>query len=240
MVLMEPDEVICSSEDTIIIETAAINYAAKATNYPKGDHSFLNATSLLLSLRMDWAMDDDRFSALQPPLWPHGAHSAKERKRCYAKTEILGKYLIERGFPLIGIGRFTLAFLITENKVAKVARYCRTVDPEQYEHHRRERNLDVRHYQNHPAAFACTTFHLVLPVFPGKNSWFEYTAWRHDLYLQELIRPLAHAPDFHSRSFQETYPNWRRVIEMLNANPNTPFKQWGLTDSNMLVCYDYQ
>ena len=244
MVQMEPDEVICTSEDTTVIETAPINYAMRPTSYPGGDHSLLKAVSHLFTTtphHIDWAMDDERLSALQPPPSPpHGAHCALKRKECYLYTEVLGKYLIERGFPLIGIGRYTLAFLLTENKVAKVARYCRSVDPAMYEYHRHERNLDVRHYQNHPAAFACTTYHLVMPVLPGKNrSWFDYTAWRHDLYVQELIRPLARKPDFHAPSFMETYPNWRRVIEMLNANPLTPFNQWGLTDSNMLVGYDY-
>lgn len=39
-------------------------------------------------------------------------------------TEPIGKYLIRRGFPLIGHGSATLAFLLTEDLVARVALYA--------------------------------------------------------------------------------------------------------------------
>lgn len=260
-VTMGEDEIICCSEDTVVIVPQALQYqvllrnmallrviahsaderAVKPTIYPTGNHHGGNVMTFLVPPGIKWVMDDGILSMLQPPPSPPNAHNAKKRAKAARNTELLGRYLLQRGFPLIGKGRYTLAFLITENKVAKVARYCQSVDHIKYQHHRRERNMDVRHYQDHPAAFACTTYHSVMPVLPDSNSssWFAYCAWRHDLYVQELVTPLARAPDFLSPSFSETYGNWRRVLQMRAANPLTPFNQWGLTDSNMLVCYDY-
>lgn len=55
-----------------------------------------------------------------PPSSPNDLNPAIWGKN----TDEFGKYLIERGFPLIGKGKWTLCFWLTEDLVAKVPRYA--------------------------------------------------------------------------------------------------------------------
>lgn len=165
----------------------------------------------------------------------------------YNKTEDFGKYLIRRGFPLIGRGAGTLCFLLTDELVAKVAHY----DDERGKEHYNERNRDLLMTARHPAAFAETQ----LMLFSDED------ANTYKVYVQErLDGPFIHGgldPD------QIEY-NSIELNEMIEKNRHSAFpcKQFGRTrvrkmykpigdygdvsialangrEQQWLVCFDY-
>lgn len=165
----------------------------------------------------------------QPPVGIPAGLRVHNAKRHYAATESIGRYLIDRGYPLIGVGTSTLAFLIEQDKVAKVARYCREKNRIVFEQHRHQRNLDVLHSLHHPDAFADTRYHWVqLNDAVHAPYWYFF----HEVYIQMLVVPIAR-PAFHR------YVNWQAITAMTSANPQTKFDQWGETDDGRLLCYDY-
>lgn len=197
------------------------------TTYPDGPHSELNALILLVRRSSAPWIIPDFTSAI-----PTYSEPVKYNPWDYwQQTEIMGKYLIERGFPVIGTGQSTLVFLIAEDKVAKVALYDRSVDAVEFERHRKQRNLDVLHSRNYPLCFAATAYHQMKPEH-------DITLWTwgffEEIYIQERVKPVeVNTDDF------SPYPNSEAILEMLDKNKNTKFNQWGLTPDGRLVCYDY-
>jgi hypothetical protein len=149
----------------------------------------------------------------------------------WADIELIGRYLIERRFPIIGVGSTTVAIQISDTHVAKVARYCHSRDRRKWEAHTYQRNLDVLHSRNYPECFADTK---ARSVMPQHNPYFAFYV---DIYVQELVKPVRvkNDADF------SPYPNHAAILHMKEMNQQTQFLQWGLTlDDKRLVCYDYQ
>lgn len=147
----------------------------------------------------------------------------------WANIELIGRYLIERGFPIIGTGSTTVVIQISDTHVAKVARYCRSVNKLMWERHTYQRNLDVLHSRHYPECFADTK---ACSVMPQHNPYFAFYV---DIYVQELVKPVRwDKPDY------SPYRNYVAILDMLEKNKQTQFKQWGLTLDERLVCYDYQ
>ncbi len=144
-------------------------------------------------------------------------------ERYLNKTEPLGVYLIQRGFPLIGKGRYSLVFLLNGTYVAKVAKY-RAEHKDKgylYEEHIRERNIDVALYRDYPTTNAETRYVRVNVEEPL------YTTYQ--LYIQELLSaPFYHGgldPDEVSRD-----ENAWMIAAMLVRNQGAhEMNQWGTT-----------
>jgi hypothetical protein len=187
-----------------------------------------------------------------PPVAPAGALNAD----AYLEdTEEIGKILIARGFPLIGHGKHTLTFLLTNDWVAKVARYGWDRSRDHFTiRHFRERNLDLSMSTAYPTCFAESR---LIFVSGDKEGVF------YRLYIQErLYGPFI----FHGLDPDMIEENENRYMltEFLRNNPDPNpksraplLKQWGWTrrkrlqtlvcegltemfEMQWLVCFDYQ
>lgn len=144
-------------------------------------------------------------------------------ERYLNKTEPIGVYLIQRGFPLIGKGRYSLVFLLNDTYVAKVAKYRAEHKDKGYLYgeHVRERNIDVALYRDYPTTNAETRYVRVNVEEPL------YTTYH--LYIQELLSaPFYHGgldPDEVSRD-----ENAWMIAAMLVRNQGAhEMNQWGTT-----------
>jgi hypothetical protein len=189
---------------------------------------------------MDEGWMNDRIYDLSPPIAPPGmtVHDAKSQAHLYNNTEIIGRFLIKRGFPLIGKGSTTLVFLLTDTTVAKVAKYREDVNPSRFRQHRKQRKQDVLLHRDYPSCFAETRFKRVDIAPPHqtfrtniddkviiiKGRW-SYFGWYQDLYVQELVQPLV------SISSESIYahPNYYLLSQMINRNRHLLLHQWGMT-----------
>ena len=149
----------------------------------------------------------------------------KDAERYRNKTEPLGVYLIERGFPLIGKGRHTLVFLLNATYVAKVAKY-RADHKEKgclhmYEKHISERNLDVAFYRDYPTCSAETRYVRVNLLEKTYESCY--------MYVQErLTRPFYHGgldPD----EVRRDENGWMIAAMIVRNQGAYNINQWGLT-----------
>jgi hypothetical protein len=164
-----------------------------------------------------------------------GPFTPGEMMNFYHNTEPIGRYLIRRGFPIInksGSGSCTLAFRISDTKVAKVARFDRSVNLKEWHRHRRERNYDVLLFEAHPKCFAKTTYHWVTPQDT------KFPSARQEIYIQELLEPVTRL-NTDTPGWEARYANAKEIGEMIAKNPGIKFRQWGKTLDKRLVCYDY-
>ena len=151
-------------------------------------------------------------------------------RRYYADTEDVGKYLIERGFPVLGDGQQSITFLLSEHWVAKVARYGwdssrndRTV------RHFHERNLDLAMYSAYPKVFAQSR----LVFVSGDKEGITYR-----LYVQErLYGPFIYGT-LHAGDIRKSVYNRASIVDILEREPS--LRQWAWTKSGVLKCFDYQ
>jgi len=184
---------------------------------------------------------------------PPPAASVYDAVRHYDRTEALGIYLIARGFPIIGEGRHTLVFLLTDRYVAKVARWdLGRGHDDLYFKHLEERNLDLAMARDYPACFARTE--LVYTFSPST----------YRMYVQERLNTtgaIMHGIDA-ERIKRE--PNGYAIQCMLDNNKDIEFKQWArrmcriggekpvvkcftapgveeeINEERLLMCFDYR
>jgi hypothetical protein len=151
---------------------------------------------------------------------PHpGQQSRYDSVRFYDRTESLGVYLIARGFSIIGEGRHTIVFALSDRYVAKVAKWdIGKGHDELYFKHLEERNRDLAMSRDYPACFARTE--LV----------YTYTPGTYRMYVQErLVTPasLMHGLDAEQL---KSLPNRYAIQCMCDNNKDVQFKQWGWAD----------
>ena len=177
----------------------------------------------------DWAEHSTAFlflDGIQPPAAAEAEAlcvDLKDAERYRNKTEPLGVYLIERGFPLIGKGRHTLVFLLSATYVARVAKY-RADHKENghlYDEHVRERNLDVAFYRDYPTCSAETRYVRVNLLEKTYESCY--------MYVQErLTRPFYHGgldPD----EVRRDENGWMIAAMIVRNQGAYNINQWGLT-----------
>jgi len=174
-----------------------------------------------------WITSDSLLD-LRPPVAPPGMRvlDTRSQEHFYKNTETLGRFLIRRGFPLIGQGSSTLVFLLTQNTVAKVAKYRIDVNANRFRMHRAQRNQDVLLSRDYPSCFAETRYKRVniAPPTDDKSHW-SYFGWFHDLYIQELLQPIRSI----SSAAIGAHPNAHLISQMINRNRHLLLHQWGMT-----------
>ncbi len=221
------DDVLGESRRRRTRSTAAADRASQGTSLP-GTWTDTHI-QLMLTASPALVMKD-------PTLPPYPPDHTRDPSGYYEATELMGKYLIQRAFPLIGVGESTLVFLIGAASVAKVARYDQSVNKKLYDSHCDQRNLDVFHYRDHPLAFAATKYQWITPQH------HPYWQFSQPVYVQELLtpKPPGWSLPANFSSKPKKYPNWREIQLMIYRNPNTSFNQWGVRASGEVVCYDYK
>jgi hypothetical protein len=127
---------------------------------------------------------------LEPPV---GGVKGKATAWLYQDTEPIGKYLIGRGFPLLGAGSATLTFQLTERWVAKVARYgWDSRNNKLTVRHFQERNRDLMMCAEYPSCFAesrLTFVNIIENEYSHVDgSWQRTVVVPHRLYVQELLQ----------------------------------------------------
>lgn len=155
-------------------------------------------------------------------------------------TEDIGKYLIERGFPIIGDGSHSITFLITPTWVAKVARYGWHTSRNQHTlKHFQERNLDLTMYQAYPKVFAESRLLFVCGVSgEGGGGALDYR-----LYIQQrLYGPFIYG-GLDTNDIKASPYNRASITAALEKESN--LKQWAWTKERdqkdrVLKCFDYQ
>ena len=182
--------------------------------------------------RPEWWMElyHDFFDlwALSPP--PSPPDCLSKARRYYADTEDIGKYLIERGFPVLGDGQQSITFLLSDHWVAKVARYgWHTSRNDRTVRHFHERNLDLAMYTAYPKVFAQSR----LVFVSGDKEGITYR-----LYVQErLYGPFIYGT-LHAGDVRKSPTNRATIVELLEREPS--LRQWAWTRGGVLKCFDYQ
>jgi len=182
--------------------------------------------------RPEWWMElyHDFFDlwALSPPA--STPDSLSKARRYYADTEDIGKYLIERGFPVLGDGQQSITFLLSDHWVAKVARYgWHTSRNDRTVRHFHERNLDLAMYTAYPKVFAQSR----LVFVSGDKEGITYR-----LYVQErLYGPFIYGT-LHAGDVRKSPTNRATIVELLEREPS--LRQWAWTRGGVLKCFDYQ
>lgn len=150
-------------------------------------------------------------------------------------TTVMGRYLIELRFPIIGHGTNTLVFLLTGYLVAKVAIYDygtwtkekngRLVNHD-YEarKHNRDRDRDVVMCQKYPGAYANTEKRLV-----SDSNGATFT-----IVIQERLKGPFHRHGPPKLSSDDEL----RLCQMIQENQDV--KQFAKTAQHKLVGYDYE
>lgn len=191
----------------------------------------------LLSRNNERCINEDYLTNCTPPQGVVGSDTKPYKE----DTGAIGKYLIERKFPLIGAGSHTLVFLIEKDKVAKVARYALEEKRWAFRAHRKERSLDVMHFNNHPHAFAGSWYYWVKIPVPADLGITKEEAWFDELFVQERVLPLGRRIPNHG-----SYSNAQEILVMRNRNLHTSFDQWGVKNDGetqmrkqTLLCFDY-
>jgi hypothetical protein len=152
-------------------------------------------------------------------------------------TDDVGRYLMDLGFPIVGVGSLTLCFLINEEyviKVPKIAQHdCRPGDESSYRKcpaccFNAERSRDLGMYQEYPNAWAKTELmYIDLPNEYGRH---------YRVYVQErLIGPFERhgiPPDVLKKQHNAPY-----LIELVKKNRDV--KQYAKRTDGTLVYFDY-
>lgn len=164
------------------------------------------------------------------PLFPYGSLLPKW-------TDDVGRYLMDLGFPLVGVGSLSLCFLINDTCVIKVPKIgeheCSAGDESSYRRcpacgHNMERGRDVGMCSGYPTAFARTELmYIDLPNAYGRH---------HRVYVQERLQgPFERhgmSPDILAKQ-----PNAEALREITRNNPDV--KQWAKRMDGTIVYYDY-
>lgn len=167
-------------------------------------------------------------------------------------TEEIGKYLIDRGFPLIGKGSATLVFLLDEHWVAKVARYGWESKRNQLTvKHFQERNRDLMMHATYPTCFAesrLTYVHTTRNEYdPADGAWIRTVVEPHRLYVQERLYGPFTYEGLDEEQIDSQVDNADVLREFIRNHPDpnpasrssTILKQWAYTKKGVLVCFDY-
>lgn len=154
-------------------------------------------------------------------------------------TEEIGRYFIKRGFPFIGEGSATLCFLLTEDLVAKVARYTYGItDVRVTEKHFYERNRDLAMHTFFPNGYASSR--LMLFIAEGRV---------YEVFVQERLKgPFIHI-GVDTRILSRE-PNGKVLEEMVWHNQDCKqfarrvkqqmiWNERGNFMANLLVGYDF-
>lgn len=227
----EPD--LPSSQQETVEEEEEFRNSQGSQGMTRSAKKATTTSNVTPPIRPQWWMElyHDFFDlwALSPPAAPTPDCLSKAR-RYYADTEDVGKYLIERGFPVLGDGQQSITFLLSDHWVAKVARYgWHTPRNDRTVRHFHERNLDLAMYTAYPKVFAQSR----LVFVSGDKEGITYR-----LYVQErLYGPFIYGT-LHAGDVRKSPTNRATIVELLEREPS--LRQWAWTRGGVLKCFDYQ
>jgi len=201
-----------------------------------------------------------RFAVLHVPLadlvppTPDDALPARARDPApfYQDTDPVGRYLIKRGFPLIGTGSCTLTFLLTKELVAKVPLYCINTNRALYEQHRSDNNYIIELYQHWPTCVARTRllFARLEPSLREEDdvAWSTsntsvqehpvFSPYHFSFYVQERLRSETISDQPLDLDKLKHDKNIYTLAQMhIHNPPGTQFKQWARSYPKTMSTY---
>lgn len=188
---------------------------------------------------------------LSPPVESRLVRARSVSASMYTDMEEIGKYLVDRGFPLLGVGSVTLTFLLTPDWVAKVARYgwdsgCNASTVRHFQ----ERNRDLMMHATYPTCFAESRLaHVPLPRHDRleDGTWWRTIVEDRRLYIQERLYGPFIYEGLDEEHIESQADNAHVLREFIRNHPDpnpvstspTILKQWAYTKAGKLVCFDY-